>query len=409
MEPLLARELRQFLRCLDEYFQTQVYHVPDEYSQVEQETVGDGKQFLIESPRPFFESLRPTLNRLSVRYMLDKIESGRAIPDDPMEEFLSELGKFYSVLGMEGEEFSHLYDMTDGESLKIVCKDASRFVAERLEGFHSVIAMSATLEPMEFYERMLGFDAERTDCLKLPSPFPPENRRILIMPNVSTTFRQRGGNYEEIAAIIATTAEGRAATITWRCFPATSSCARPPGIWTSDKWQLIVQEPGLSEPARQAILDSLKTIIPPKLVMAVQGGIFAEGVDYPGETLSGVIVVSPALPQVSFERELMRQYYQKNYGKGFEFAYLYPGMNRVIQSVGRLIRTETDCGVAVLVCQRFAHAQYSSLFPNEWVTDGLHNLISKNLPGDLAEFWAGRAPGGVLWKLPPIFKQAIRN
>jgi len=86
-------------------------------------------------------------------------------------------------------------------------------------------------------------------------------------------------------------------------------------------------------------------------------------VDYPGEQLSGVIVVSPALPQVSFERDVMQRYYQAKFGKGFEFAYLYPGMNRVIQAVGRLIRGETDRGVAVLVCQRFVQGQYSALFP----------------------------------------------
>ena len=132
----------------------------------------------------------------------------------------------------------------------------------------------------------------------------------------------------------------------------------------------------------------MKTNDPPKLVLAVQGGLFAEGVDYPGETLSGVIVVSPALPQVSFERELMRAYYQEHYGKGFEFAYLYPGMNRVIQSVGRLIRTETDCGVAVLVCRRFAESQYSTLFPPDWSKGEEKTLVAKDLDAELRRFWS---------------------
>jgi DNA excision repair protein ERCC-2 len=123
------------------------------------------------------------------------------------------------------------------------------------------------------------------------------------------------------------------------------------------------------------------------LVLAVQGGVFAEGVDYPGETLCGVIVISPALPQVSFEREQMRRYYEEKYGKGFEFAYLYPGMNRVVQSVGRLIRSESDCGVAVLVCQRFAQPQYSTLFPPEWSDGGETDLVCNDLRMELARFW----------------------
>jgi Rad3-related DNA helicase len=106
--------------------------------------------------------------------------------------------------------------------------------------------------------------------------------------------------------------------------------------------------------------------------------------------LSGVIVVSPALPQLSFERELMRQYYDGRYGKGFEFAYLYPGMNRVIQSVGRLIRTETDRGVAVLVCQRFSQPQYSTLFPRDWSNGQANDLVCKDLETELRRFWDGR-------------------
>ncbi len=125
-------------------------------------------------------------------------------------------------------------------------------------------------------------------------------------------------------------------------------------------------------------------------MLAVQGGIFAEGIDYPGELLSGVIVVSPALPQVTYERELMRRYYQNNYGRGFEFAYLYPGMNRVIQSVGRLIRTDSDRGVAVLVGRRFAEPQYQALFPHDW-SQRPGDLRADDLAAELALFWRGTA------------------
>ena len=120
--------------------------------------------------------------------------------------------------------------------------------------------------------------------------------------------------------------------------------------------------------------------------------------DYPGELLSGVIVVSPALPQVSFERELIRRYYDQRNGKGFEFAYLYPGMNRVIQSVGRLIRTETDRGVAVLVCRRFTQPQYSTLFPPDWseTADGVVVCANCDELGTvLRAFWACGGIGAV--------------
>ena len=143
----------------------------------------------------------------------------------------------------------------------------------------------------------------------------------------------------------------------------------------------------MTEQQRLSLLEALQESQPPKLIFAVQGGLFAEGVDYPGETLSGVIIISPALPQMSFERELMRQYYQERYGKGFEFAYLYPGMNRVIQSVGRLIRSETDRGVAVLVCQRFAQTQYSTLFPSDWSESMAGARAGYDLASELSAFW----------------------
>ena len=158
------------------------------------------------------------------------------------------------------------------------------------------------------------------------------------------------------------------------------------GSMATSEYQVLVQRSNMTEQARENLLASLRDPDPPKLVLAVQGGVFAEGVDYPGKLLSGVIVISPALPQVSFERELMRRYYDQVFGKGFEFAYLYPGMNRVIQSVGRLIRTETDQGVAVLVCQRFAQARYRALFPTDWTKDE-KQLVTKDLGASLRGFW----------------------
>ncbi|HUI08348.1 MAG TPA: ATP-dependent DNA helicase [Verrucomicrobiae bacterium] len=414
VEPSLAKELKKFLEQIEDFFRNQARRQPDEYSQLEAQ---DADKFLIHSPRAVFDELKPTFNKLTMRYLLDKTTSGRAIPDDPVDEFFSAFGQFCAVLAMDGEEFSYLFDTTNGEALKILCKDPSRQLAQRLEGFHSVIAMSATLEPVEFYARMLGFDPERTDRASFPSPFPRENRRIIVVPTVSTTFRVRAAHYEKIARVIVTTASSRpgnymalfpsyefmrgvAAKLTALSAVTRSEAkglapnsgiplpsGRDQNDTTSD-WDLIVQEPKMTEQQRQALVGALTNIHPPKLVFAVQGGLFAEGIDYPGETLSGVIVVSPALPQVSFERELMRRYYEDHYGKGFEFAYLYPGMNRVIQSVGRLIRSEADRGVAVLVCQRFAQPQYSTLFPPDWSESMADERAGYDLAAELAGFWA---------------------
>ncbi len=385
LDKSLGRDLKAFFGELDEFFRRQASRQPDEFSQVEDPVRRDASKFLIDPPRPYFDSLKPEFARLSIRYVLDKISRGRVIPDDPVEEFFSDFGQFCGVLAMEGEEFSYVYDAAE-ETVKIVCKDPSRQLAARLDGFHSVIAMSATLEPMEFYRQTLGFNPERTDHITLPSPFPPENRRILVVPRVSTTFRYRLANTGKIAEVIATTAATRPGNY-MALFPSYDFMRAVAEQLPAGKWHLMTQQARMTEAQRREVLDVLKTNEPPKLVLAVQGGLFAEGVDFVGEMLSGVIVVSPALPQVSFERELMREYYEGHYGKGFEFAYLYPGMNRVIQSVGRLIRSETDCGVAVLVCQRFAQSQYSTLFPSDWSNGQPNGLVCNNLEEELRRFW----------------------
>jgi len=120
----------------------------------------------------------------------------------------------------------------------------------------------------------------------------------------------------------------------------------------------------------------------------VQGGVFAEGVDYPGELAVGAIIVGPGLPKVSFEQELMRQFYEEAYSKGFEYAYLYPGMNRVVQSAGRIVRSETDRGVIVLLDKRFAYENYSRLLPRDWYESSPAELTAQEFREALTEFWA---------------------
>src|SRR4029434_880180 len=126
----------------------------------------------------------------------------------------------------------------------------------------------------------------------------------------------------------------------------------------------------------------------PVLLLAVQGGIFAEGVDYPGDMLIGVIIVGPGLPRVDFEQELIRTYYDDKYTSGFAYAYLYPGMNRVVQCAGRLIRADTDVGISALLDKRFTYSNYTALFPSHWYTHTPRELVTRNYQLTLARFWA---------------------
>jgi DNA excision repair protein ERCC-2 len=115
--------------------------------------------------------------------------------------------------------------------------------------------------------------------------------------------------------------------------------------------------------------------------------MYAEGVDYPGELLSGVYIVSPALPQVSFERELLRRYFDETEQAGFAYAYLQPGMTRVVQAAGRLIRSETDRGIIALLCRRFTQEPYTSYLPRDWYHDSPRELVTQSPAAEIEAFF----------------------
>ena len=123
------------------------------------------------------------------------------------------------------------------------------------------------------------------------------------------------------------------------------------------------------------------------IVFAVQGGILSEGVDYPGEMAIGAFIVGPPLPSFDLEREKMREYYQAAYGAGFDYAYTFPAMAKAVQAAGRVIRSETDRGLIVLIDDRFTHASYAKSMPQDWFDKSPWELVSDRILSDVAAFW----------------------
>ena len=155
--------------------------------------------------------------------------------------------------------------------------------------------------------------------------------------------------------------------------------------------QIILQLPGLAEASRRLMLNQFRKAKGPTLLMAVMGGIFAEGVDLPGEELIGAIVVSPGLPQVGFERSVMQHYFQEEYEQGFAYAMLYPGLQRVIQSAGRVIRTPEDKGVIVLIGRRFAQPELAHSLPEHWYRYSPEELITTRFAAEPASVLVRRS------------------
>ena len=142
----------------------------------------------------------------------------------------------------------------------------------------------------------------------------------------------------------------------------------------------------------EMVMEQLRERSSPQILFAVQGGTFSEGVDYPGEIAIGAFVIGPPLPKFDFEREQMRLYYEKQYNAGFDYAYAVPAMAKAIQAAGRVIRSEKDRGLIVLMDSRFVQPAYSRSMPTDWFDSDVNELVSDRILKDIVEFWEKNNP-----------------
>jgi DNA excision repair protein ERCC-2 len=340
-------------------------------------------------------ALRLELDAQIAPYFTFKRNVDLWLAEDPVVSVLLSLARLTELAQAGGAELVPLAERTPAappdESLRIECLDASRFLAPLLEASAACVAMSATLEPFEFYRDLLGFDARRTDALALPSPFPSEHRLVVAVDEVDTSYRVRARWYGRIAELVGELVPaGRNALA---LFPSYEFLREVASRLTVNTHRVEVQRGDDSDRTRAEILARLRGNREPALLLAVLGGVFAEGVDYPGEMLSEVMVVSPALPQVGPERELLKAYYADRYERGFEYAYLIPGMRRVVQAAGRLIRSEQDRGAIVLICKRFVREPYVSMLPHDWTAGDPASLRAADPVESVRRFFLSLALG----------------
>ncbi len=250
--------------------------------------------------------------------------------------------------------------------VKLFCIDPSKLLHQMGKGYRSKIFFSATLSPLNFYQDLLG-GQEDDYVLSIPSPFSSDQVDVYIHP-LSTRYRDREQTKESIAAGIQSLIKKRPGNY-FIFFPSYQYLL---AVYEQFKQQdeetkTIIQAPGMTEPEREAFLDAFKPNQTETLLgFAVLGGIFSEGVDLIGDRLNGVVVIGVGLPQLCFERNLIKEHFNQQNKNGYDYAYVYPGMNKVLQAGGRLIRSEEDLGTIVLIDDRFLQRQYQQLLPPEW-------------------------------------------
>lgn len=250
--------------------------------------------------------------------------------------------------------------------LKIFCLDPSYLLSEAVKRGKTAIFFSATLSPIEYFKDILGGHQD-DDVMILPSPFDQKNLLLMIASNVSTRYKDRENSYHMIADYIKIVSKEKGNYLVF--FPSYKYMNDVYEIFIEKypEYNSIIQTNAMTEEEREAYLSKFQYNPKETLIsFAVMGGIFSEGVDLKGDRLSGAIVVGVGLPQICLERNIIRQYFDENNNKGFNYAYMYPGMNKVLQAAGRVIRTEKDKGVVLLIDDRFAYKSYKMIFPKEW-------------------------------------------
>lgn len=272
-------------------------------------------------------------------------------------------------------------------TVRLWCFDPSKHLKRALSRVGGAALFSATLTPMEHYAEILGADGDADAQIQLDSPFPRENLLALRMP-VAVGMKDRERTLNAACQIIHAMAQAKCGNYL-ACFPSyaymTQAFRRYRMLWPYD--DVICQEAQMPERARQAFIERFEPA-PQKSLVAfiVLGGVFAEGVDLPDDRLSGAAIVSTGIPQISFERELLREQLDDADDGGYDAAYTYPGLRRVLQAAGRVIRTETDRGVVLLIDMRYRQEKYRALMPPHWDVQDVGKMSELN--ERLRHFWA---------------------
>jgi DNA excision repair protein ERCC-2 len=284
--------------------------------------------------------------------------------------------------------------------LRWLCLDPAPLLQKVYDETGPAILFSATLSPRSYFERMLGFHSH-TPGLELASPFPEQNLGLIVHTGIATTYKRRAESYGPIAELLMRFTEGKRGN--YMAFFSSYDYLRQVEERLHDydpslsRLRILSQTPDMGLAERDAFLRHFKKPRTERsrtslLGLAVLGGAFGEGVDLIGESLIGVAVIGVGLPQICMENDLIKGRFAErpdgnmDESRGFDFAYTYPGFSRVLQAVGRLVRSESDRGIALLVDQRYRLQSYQELFPEWWHPNYIRS--ANDLEDAQGDFWA---------------------
>ena len=312
------------------------------------------------------------------------------LSDDPENTYLVDLffesTNALATLRAFAPDSECMVEANSETRIRIFNTDPGPRLRKRIEELGGAVFFSATLSPLDFFKASLGGSSEDV-ILQLNPPFPPENLCVILNDRIATRYKARGRSTEQVATCILSLVGAHVGNYlvffpSFAYLTTVIEQLRSTAIGPS----LLVQTMSMTEASRKEFLSRFQPNPKETTVgIAVMGGLFGEGIDLVGDRLSGAIIVGVGLPQLCFERDVIRAHFEGKGLDGFAYSYLYPGMNRVLQAVGRVIRSETDRGVVLLMDERYGELRYRRLLPPNWDPQVVRS--SKGIGEQASVFW----------------------
>lgn len=392
-----GREMYSASICLNDVIETRKFVKP--YSQKLWKKLGKVKKQMEELRQNCGEwKVQENAGVLPISLLSVQGELDQLLEEPPSQELVDGILDFY----FEVRDFLNISELVDDNYvvytafdengrfyMKLFCVNPAENLQKCLDKGNSTVFFSATLLPLQYYRKMLSTRSENFG-MYVESPFEQKKRCLMICRDVSSKYTRRGyKEYRKIAEYIA--------RMSWQkkgnymvFFPSYRLMEDVYQVYQDEfsvSWvRCISQHASMTELEREEFLEEFTEETEETLVgFCVMGGIFSEGIDLIGDRLIGAAVVGTGLPQVNCEREILKGYYDEKGEQGFDYAYRYPGMNKVLQAAGRVIRTKEDTGAILLMDERFLNRDYRNLFPREW-NDACTCTLG-NVEKHLQAFW----------------------
>ena len=280
--------------------------------------------------------------------------------------FYLDVNRFSRILELVNKNYLLFYRKEkDDVELNVICLDASSFLSACMNRLQGTVLFSATLSPLDYYVDTLGGN-EKDARLVLPSPFPKESLKIVIVPNVSIRYKKRETSYQKVADYIKSFVKNKVGNY-FVFLPSYEYLNNLMPYIDIEDADIFKQDREMSDEEREAFLTNFQPS-PEKTALGfvVVGGAFGEGIDLVSDRLIGAVIVGIGMPRINFISDQIAEYYDNKEYSGHDYAYLNPGMNKIMQALGRVIRSESDKGAVLLIDERYLNNEYRDLFKAEW-------------------------------------------